>query len=141
LIISNTTSIEANIFGSFGGGGKSGKLTVGKVGNGGSSGISISGKRGKLSISNPNNSDNFISTVTSKFGTVGKNNFGKLGNKIGLVLISNSGKATVNQALILCKSIIISGHFGNLIIGNFGTIISIRENSSSNASCLSFLHS
>jgi hypothetical protein len=133
LIISKTTSIDQSNFGNFGGGGKSGKFTVGKVGISGNSGISILGNIGRLGKFKFNN----IST----FGTSGRYSFGKLGSNIGLVFTSNSGNSTVNQALILCKSIIKSGHLGNLIIGILGIIASISLNSKSKASCLSFLHS
>jgi len=116
-------------------------LTVGKLGIGGNSGISISGNTGNEGI--PNNSDKEICTSNHKlkFGTSGKYKFGNLGNKIGFVSIANSGKAIFNHALILCKSIIISGHFGHLIIGIVGIRKSTALNSESKASCLSFLHS
>ncbi|MDP2396421.1 MAG: hypothetical protein Q8M44_06245, partial [bacterium] len=110
--MSTIISILDNNFGNFGGGGKSGSSIVGNEGKSGNLGIS---KVGKTGISG-NCTLNAISTL----GTFGKFNSGKLGKIIGLDVMLYSGKVTLNQALILCKSNIISGHLGNLIIGIFG---------------------
>jgi hypothetical protein len=81
-----------NIFGSFGGGGKSGNFISGRLGRSGKSGISIIGRSGI--------EGRFKVTV----GSVGRYKFGKVGRSIGLKLNSNSGIQIFNQALILCKS-------------------------------------
>jgi hypothetical protein len=99
---------------------------VGNQGISGNSGISNSGKIGISKL-----------TFTFKFPHDKSGNTGRI---IGLGCISNSGKYKFNQALILCKSNIISGHFGNSITGIFGIIISIILNCEYKVSCLSFLH-
>jgi hypothetical protein len=76
-----------------------------------------------------------------KFGTSGKYKFGNCGNNIGLETILNSGNQIVIHALILCKSIIISGHFGNCITGISGIIALINCQTKVIRSHLSFLHS
>jgi hypothetical protein len=63
------------------------------LGSIGKSGISIIGNNGI--------EGRFRVTV----GRVGRYKFGRVGNKIGLKLNSNSGIQIFNQALILCKSI------------------------------------
>jgi hypothetical protein len=99
--ISAITSIAASNFGNFGGGGKSGNSIFGKLGRSGNCGILISGRTG------------IEGKDKVREGTEGKERLGKFGNNIGLGVILNSGKATSSPTLILCKSKIISGHFGN----------------------------
>jgi hypothetical protein len=101
LSISSIHSRDANILGNVGGGGRFGNSTVGNAGKSGNSGISIVGSTGIAG--------KLIDTV----GTSGRYKFGKFGNNIGRVPNVNSGRLIVSHALILCKSIIISGHFGN----------------------------
>jgi hypothetical protein len=68
----NTHSKEANIFGSFGGGGRFGSSTVGRVGRSGSSGIINCGR-----ISN-------AGRLIFIFGTSGRIRLGSCGRSIGL---------------------------------------------------------
>jgi hypothetical protein len=128
LKTSSITSNDASIFGKVGGGGRSGKFIVGKVGKSGNVGIIISGKTGNAGRETPSH------------GEFGKFNEGKFGNMKGLTEILNSGKLISKFALILCKSRIISGHFGNCITGVDGTTALISSQINVCKSFLSFLH-
>jgi hypothetical protein len=128
LAILSTNSTAQYKSGIVGGAGISGKSISGKVGISGKSGKSNVGSSGKEGI------------VTFISGASGKCNSGKVGKTIGLKLNSNSGKYTVIHAFILCKSIIISGHLGNTIIGTLGTTILISLIKYQSISSLSFLH-
>lgn len=129
LRIFKTHSTAPKSFGIFGGGGRFGSSTVGSVGKSGSSGIVNEGSRANAG------------KVKDALGTSGRRSAGRFGNTIGLGFKLKSGKYTTNHALTLCKSIIMSGHFGNWIIGGFGIIALMSWNVPPIKSCLSFLHS
>jgi len=100
-MIFSIPSTAPKSFGILGGGGRSGNSTVGRDGSSGSSGSSKLGSVGSAGSVNP------------AVGTSGRASFGRVGRTIGLIFISKSGMYTVNPALTLCKSKIISGHLGN----------------------------
>jgi len=74
-------------------------------------------------------------------GVSGRTSLGASGNTIGRGDILKSGRYTVSPALILDRSKIISGHFGNSIIGGLGIIAETSLKINDCRSCRSFLHS
>lgn len=108
--ISRIPSTDPKSFGIFGGGGRSGSSTLGRVGKSGSSGsvgVGSTGSSGK---------------ITFAHGESGSLSFGRFGSVTGRIFISKSGTYTVRPARISCKSRMISGHFGNSMIGSGGTM-------------------
>lgn len=109
--------ICAAIFGSLGGGGKSGNLICGKEGSVGKSGKSGSGGNSGI-----------VGNFNEALGELGREKSGKFGSLIGDNLKLNSGTVTFIHNLISDKSRTKSGQVGKLIIGISGIIIDINLN-------------
>jgi hypothetical protein len=107
--ILRTQAILPKSFGSFGGGGRSGRVIVGKDGSSGRSGIS--GRAGRRGIDGRTN---------VAFGADGRESDGREGRRIGTGFTENSGTVIRIPARISCRSRMISGHFGNRITGRSG---------------------
>ena len=84
--------IDQNIFGIFGGGGRSGNFTSGRLGSSGRSGSS--GNAGMTGIDGNEIESDIV-------GTFGKYKSGNSGRTIGTTLNLNSGTLMLNHALIL----------------------------------------
>lgn len=107
-MILRNTDISHPIFGSFGGGGRSGSLIRGRDGRSGRSGRGGSGGRSGRAGSDKEAQTDPI------------DRFGRFGRRIGDIRGTKLGRGTLIPDRISERSRIISGHFGNLIIGMDG---------------------
>lgn len=104
-------------FGSFGGGGRSGRFTLGRDGNFGRSGRF--GSAGNIGM---------FGRFNEKFGLFGSDNAGRRGSLRGLMRNWKSGTEILIARRTSERSRTISGHFGNWITGRSGMIIDMSLN-------------